>query len=110
MRETSCEGVLDETSKPAREDARLEMHVGRMRRARSSTEHHWAQASGPDDFDRNRRPRGDDAGLLHARISDDAGGPQLLHAGRTVSKPIAVDERVVLANRWRWPHASRAGV
>src|SRR6188508_3486362 len=98
MSETSCQSIFDKPSKPAWEDAGLEMHVGRRRRAGGSMNHHRAEASSPDDLDRNRGPRGDDAGLLHARVSDDAGGPQVLHAGRTVFKPIAVDERVVLAD------------
>jgi hypothetical protein len=49
------------------------MHVGRRRRGGGSTDHHRAETSCPDDLDRNRGPRGYDAGLLHARLSDDAG-------------------------------------
>jgi hypothetical protein len=51
--ETAREGVFNEVPQPARKDAAFEMHVGRGRRARGSAGHHWAEASGPDDFDGN---------------------------------------------------------
>ena len=46
----------------------------------------------------------------HARLSDDAIGPQLLHARRAISQPLAVDERIVLADERRRPGESGRGV
>src|SRR5688572_6944236 len=44
------------------------------------------------------------------RLSNDAGGPQLLDAGRAIAEPLAVDERVVLADGGRRTHTRRARV